>query len=176
MKTIVMGFAAGVAALAGQAASAQTTAAPAPDCAADPIYQQQDFTLGHWDVYNKGVKTAEVKMERVLGGCAIYEVWTPLGENKKGHGLGLFAYSRMNKQWGYFWVADNPANTVFTGSLIKPGEMRYVTERPLPTGGTRLRHWTLSLEPDGTVRELSVGTDDRKTWTTEYDLIWHKKK
>jgi hypothetical protein len=145
-----------------------------PACVDDPIFAQQDFTLGHWDVYSGGKKTAEVLMEKTLKGCAIHETWSTL-ENRPGNGLGLFTYSRLFKSWGYFWVADNGTTTAFTGGLQAPGNMRFLTEAPLPNGGKRLRHWSLILQSDGSVRELSVGTNDGKTWTTEYDLLWRKK-
>jgi hypothetical protein len=88
----------------------------------------------------------------------------------------LFNYSRLLGSWGYTWATDDGAATAFRGNLIKPGEMRYVTEKPLPGGKVRLRHWTLYAMPDGTVRELAVGTEDGgKTWTTDYDLKWVRR-
>ena len=153
--------------------AAQAQDKPVP-CSEDPIFRQQDFTVGHWDVYSKDRKTAEVRMEKVLKDCAIHETWTTV-EGRPGNGLGLFTYSRLHQRWGYFWAADTGQTTSFTGALQETGNIRYVTEAPLPDGGKRLRHWSLILQPDGTVRELSVGTNDGKTWTTEYDLLWRKK-
>lgn len=155
------------------AATAQAQDKPAP-CAEDPLFGHQDFTLGHWDVYAGDKKSAEVLMEKVLKDCAIHETWTTI-DNRPGNGLGLFTYSRLLKDWGYFWVSDVGQTTAFRGTVQKPGEIRYVTEAPLPNGGKRLRHWSLILQPDGAVRELSVGTNDGSTWTTEYDLLWRKK-
>jgi len=152
------------AALAGEA--------PTP-CASDPTFSQQDFVLGHWAVYTAGKKTAEVRLEKALNGCAIRETWTPV-DAKPGNGLGLFTYSRLLKKWGYFWVADTAQTTAFMGDAQGKNKMLYVTEAPLANGGKRLRHWTLALQPDGTVQELSVGTNDGSTWTTEYELMWHK--
>jgi len=162
-------------ALVAAPAAAQTPPSPPPSCAADPMFRQQDFTIGSWDVSRNGAKNAEVHMERVLGGCAIQEHWVvPAG--KSGAGIGLFTYSRVLKAWTYAWAADTGAATMFTGQSISPTEIRYDTERPLPNGGKRLRHWTLSLQPDGRIRELSVGSDDNgATWTTEYELFWTKK-
>lgn len=160
------------------AASALFLSAPAsaqaPGCA-DAIYAGQDFTVGTWDVFSDGKKSAEVKMEKVLDGCAIHETWTtPAG--KKGNGLGIFVYSSLLKGWSYLWASDTGATTSFIGQIIKPGEIRYVTEKPLGDGKVRLRHWSLIQQPDGKVRELSVGTEDGgATWTTEYDLLWVKK-
>src|SRR5687768_14236245 len=54
--------------LIGAAAHGQDKPVP---CADDPIFKQQDFTVGHWDVYANGKKTAEVRMEKVLKDCAI---------------------------------------------------------------------------------------------------------
>lgn len=149
-------------------------AAQAPGCT-DAIYAGQDFTVGEWDVYNGDKKSAEVKMEKVLDGCAIHETWT-VPQGKKGNGLGIFVYSSLLKGWSYLWASDTGATTSFIGQIIKPGEIRYVTEKPLGEGKVRLRHWSLIQQPDGRVRELSVGTEDGgATWTTEYDLYWVKK-
>ena len=162
-------------AFAAAPAVAQTPPAPPPSCASDPQFRLQDFTLGSWDVSRNGQKNAVVHMERVLGGCAILERWeVPAG--KSGAGIGLFTYSRVLKAWTYAWAADTGAATMFTGQSLSPTEIRYDTERPLANGGKRLRHWTLSLLPDGKIRELSVGSDDNgATWTTEYDLLWTKR-
>ena len=148
---------------------------PGPEtCRTDPKFREQDFTVGRWDVYTGDKKTAEVTMDLILNDCVIKETWTT--GRPTGDGIGVFNYSPMLKNWGYYWATNNGATTSFRGSLIKPGEMRYVTERPLEGGKVRLRHWTLYAMPDGSIRELSVGTDDGgKTWTTEYDLKWVKK-
>ncbi|WP_156256324.1 hypothetical protein [Sandarakinorhabdus oryzae] len=149
------------------------TPPPTETCRADALFRQQDFTLGHWDVFNGEKKTAEVTMTLTLNDCVIEERWTVLDAARGGNGVGLFNYSPLLKNWGYYWATDTGATTSFRGSLIKPGEMRYVTERPLPNGKFRLRHWTLFANPDGTIRELSVGTEDGgATWITEYDLKW----
>lgn len=143
-------------------------------CADDANYQQHAFTVGKWDVLYGTIKAAEVRMEPVLKGCAINETWTQMG-GRPGDGHGLFTYSRQLKSWHYLWAADNGNATSFNGVMTKPGEMLYVMSFPLPQGGKRIRHWTLTLQPDGHVRELSRGSDDDgKTWTTEYDLTWVK--
>jgi len=164
--------------LALVAATPASAAAPAspPSCAMDPLYRQLDFTLGTWDVYANGKKDARVTMERALGGCAIHERWVSIsGKPRSGNGLGLFTYSRLESRWLYLWAADTASATSFLGTEQSKDRVLFVTERPLVGGGVRLRHWTLSREPDGTVRELSVGTEDQgRTWTTEYDLRWRR--
>lgn len=144
-------------------------------CSDDPLFHQQDFTIGDWDVYEGTTKTAEVKLEKALKECAIRETWTSV-DGTSVNGLGLFMYSRLLKSWGYFWVADNGWTTAFTGAMQQPDRMLYATEAPLPSGGRRLRRWTLALQSDGSVQELSVGSNDGKAWTTDYELIWRKRK
>jgi hypothetical protein len=145
-----------------------------PACAEDPRYALQDFTVGHWDVYNGERKTAEVKMEKVLKGCSIFETWMNTSGVATGH--GYFNFARGINSWQYFWTSDSGDTVHFIGSLIKPGEMRYVVTYKRPQGD-RLEHWSLIAMPDGTVQELSRTTDDGgQTWRTGYDLRWHKKK
>ncbi|WP_298171669.1 hypothetical protein [Novosphingobium sp.] len=158
-------------------AAAQAPASPADTCRNDPKFREQDFTLGSWDVYTGEKKTDEVTMSLILNDCAIEEHWKKTDGHPTGNGIGLFNYSRLLGSWGYTWATDDGAATVFRGNLVKPGEMRYVTEKPLPGGKVRLRHWTLYAMPDGTVRELAIGTEDGgKTWTTDYDLKWVRRK
>lgn len=155
--------------LVADGARAQTT-----PCADNPTYHQQDFALGDWDVYAAGKKTAQVRLEPVLGGCAIHETWTAL--SGKGNGIGLFNWSQVLKAWSYAWASDTGSATVFTGAASGEHGMLYITRRPTEAGGTRVRHWTLIEQPDHTIRELSVGSNDGgTTWTTEYELIWKKR-
>lgn len=156
--------------------SAPAVAQEPPPCLDDPKFRALDFALGTWDVFTDGVKTDEVTMAPVLKHCAIHETWRT-AQDGSANGLGLFVYSRLLGDWGYLWAADDGTTTFFRGNPVRAGEMRYVTERPLPNGKIRLRHWSLILQPDGTVRELSVGTEDGgKTWTTEYEMFWKNRR
>lgn len=158
----------------GLVADARAAQTP-PGCAKDAHFSQQDFALGDWDVYAGGRKTATVRLEKVLKGCGMRETWTPVGR-ATGHGIGVFTYSRLLGHWGYFWVADTGQTTVFSGDLRGPNAMLYVTEAPLPDGGHKQRHWTLTLQPDGSIQELSVGSTDGHSWSKEYELTWHRSQ
>ena len=129
--------------------SAVLAAETAPTaCSTDSRYFEQDFTLGDWDVYEKGQKSASVHLEKVLNGCAIQETWAPVGGGGE-HGIGLFTYSRILGHWGYFWVADNGQTTAFIGDQRTSNEMLYITYAPIAGGGRKERHWTLALQSDG---------------------------
>jgi len=144
-------------------------------CTMDARYNQQDFSLGDWDVYEGEQKLASAHIEKVLKGCAIQETWIPLGESGE-HGIGLFTYSRLLGHWGYFWVADNGQTTAFTGDQRGSDDLLYVTYAPVAGGGRKERHWTLTLQSDGSIRELSVGSVDGKTWSQEYELTWRRRR
>lgn len=166
--------------LAAPVSEAQTPKPPQSKmgsaCQDDPNYHLQDFAVGSWDVYAGEKRTAEVRLEWVLGGCAINEVWTPADPGGKGHGRGLFTYSKLLKAWHYYWAADGGTTTYFTSAPSKPGEILYVTTLTTAAGKLRRRHWTLTAQSDGGVRELSLATEDNgQTWSTEYDLSWRRK-
>jgi hypothetical protein len=159
------------------AAAAAAESAHSPDtCKTDANFRAQDFTVGSWDVYRANTKTAEVKMELILNDCAIRQTWTVPAAKTTGNVAGLFSYSPIQKGWIYAFSTDYANNNYFIGQLVSPGQMRYETKVTLPEGNVRLRRWTLSLQGDGSVVEKSVGsTDDGKTWSDEYELIWKKK-
>lgn len=177
MKAVFLGLA--------LAASTATTAgsqpARAPDqCKSDPAYHAYDFALGKWDVSRErdGVmqKTAEVEMTSVLNGCAVQEHWTVPPEKPTGNVNGMFAYSAVQKAYIYSFATDYANNNYFVGHAVRPGEILYITELETPEGVNRVRHWSLTLMPDGRLDERSVRSDDQgKSWTVEYDLYWKKR-
>jgi hypothetical protein len=147
---------------------------PCQDPQGHPEFRQLDFWTGNWEVFNKDKKLSEVTIEKILNDCGLAETWTAAGTGNDGRGLS--SYDALTKKWEYFWVAANGYMSHWTGALLG-NEMRFVREQPNPKGGTRLRHWSLFSLPDGKVRELSLGsTDGGKTWTTEYDFTWIRKK
>lgn len=164
------------------AAAVCVTLAPAghaadapPACSADAHYNKQDFALGKWDVYSGAHKIGTIHLEKVLNGCGIRETWTEVGK-PDGHGMGLFTYSRLLGHWVHFWVEDTGQASELSGDSHGTNDMLYVTDVPQPEGGKKERHWTLKLQPDGSIQELSVASTDGQTWSTEFELIWRKRK
>ncbi|MGH9701612.1 MAG: hypothetical protein ACRD52_19435 [Candidatus Acidiferrales bacterium] len=147
---------------------------PCLDPQGHPEFHQLDFWAGTWEVFNKDKKLSDTTIEKVLNGCGLAETWTATGAGNNG--LGMSSYDALTKKWEYFWVAENGYMSHWEGSLID-NEMRFVREQPDPKGGMRLRHWSLFNLPDGKIRELSLSSSDGgKTWTTEYDFTWVRKK
>jgi hypothetical protein len=151
----------------------ETKTQQTPACKDLSEFRQLDFWLGDWEVFDKGQKLSDTRVEPVLKDCALAETWVAV---EGGHGgRGLSTYAPLTQKWEYFWVADNGYMSHWTGILIG-NEMRFAAEQTRE-GVKKLRHWSLIKMPDGSVRELSVGSSDGgKTWVTEYDFMWHHKK
>lgn len=145
---------------------------PAP-CNSLDDYRQQDYALGEWEIFENGHKSADAQLVKDLSGCAIRLTWTPAGPSEP-RGLGLFTYSQALGRWTYLWVTDGGQTSYSTGELRHPDDMQYVTEHPLRGGGRRIRKWGLSLQADGTLRELSMGSDNGHDWSVEFDLVWRR--
>jgi hypothetical protein len=140
-------------------------------CKDRPEFRQLDFWLGDWEVFNKDQKLSNTRVEHILNDCALAETWQPVEGGHAGHGVST--YDPLTQKWEYFWVADNAYMSHWTGVLID-NEMRFATEQTRD-GVTKLRRWSLIRMPNGSVRELSVGSSDGgKTWVTEYDFMWRR--
>ena len=152
---------------------AQHAAEPCKDAQANPEYRQLDFWVGEWNVFSGKQKVGESSVRLILKDCVVYENWSGL---QGGDGKSFNKYDPVAHRWDQFWVSDSGTTNYFKGSLVD-GAMRYVYERPTPSGGTLIRHLTFSKLPDGNVRQLSErSTDAGKTWATEYDFVYVKKQ
>jgi len=161
-----------IALIAGAPVLAAQTRTPRPACKDRAEFRQLDFWIGNWEVFNKEQKLADTTVQPVLKDCALEELWTG---TRGSDGKGLSTYNERTKKWEYFWVAASGTTSHFAGELMGT-EMRFAMDQVQPDGSIRQRHWSLILQPDGRVRELSVGSSDNgKTWTTEYDYEWRKK-
>lgn len=135
-----------------------------------------DFWIGNWEVFDRETKIADATVQKVLKNCALAETWTAV-LHRNNDGRGLSTYNPLTKKWEYFWVADDAYTSSWTGGTMGGGGMRFDTNWPTPDGGSKLRRWSLFNLPDGRVREFCVNSvDGGKSWKTEYDLMWVKKK
>lgn len=156
----------------GGPATAQDS--PAKPCAEDPLFAQFDYLLGTWDVLRQGRKTAQVRWEKALNGCGITEHWTSVNPGR-GDGLGLMTYSRLRGSPTYYWISDNGGNTSYVAAEARPNDITFLTQTPHPSGtGTRARRFQLASQPDGTILERSLASDNGGPFQPEFELIWHR--
>lgn len=165
----------------GQAIPASATAAdgsppqqgPPVVCAGEPERHRFDFWIGEWDVTTRDGKPAGSSViESVSGGCALLENWTSRGG---GRGKSLNAYNPAIKQWQQYWIGQDGQVAEFRSSKFDGKSMAFfIKDDAKPLVLRRLRFTPIDAK---TVRQHAESSDDGgKSWKTEYDLYYHRKR
>jgi hypothetical protein len=151
---------------------APAAAAEGP-CRATEVSRNLDFWLGDWDVYVGRELAGRDIVERVIGGCAVTELWR---DTAGGEGMSLFAYDARKDLWTQTWVtndssmpggikfkvlrAHGPQTTTFQGEIeSKSGPVYY--DRTI-----------LTAVPGGRVRQQIQVSRDGVAWRTGFDAIY----
>lgn len=142
-------------------------------CKAAPEFRQFDFWIGEWEVKNaQGQPAGSSSVQLILGQCIIFENWTG-GSGTSGKSFNI--YDANDKKWHQSWVDDKGTFTHYIGG-IQDGKMVLVADT-IVEGKKTLAKMTFSKLPNGDVRQFGENsTDEGKTWVTEFDLIYSRKK
>jgi ketosteroid isomerase-like protein len=134
-----------------------------------------DFWVGDWDVFDApspSKSVAHVRVDRVLGGCALreeYEDTTGL----KGQSLSLYDESRG--QWHQSWVSNRGQLLTLEGAS-KGDALTLEGHDRTAEGIERRVQATWKPVPEG-VRETAIrSVDGGKTWTPWFDLTFRPRK
>lgn len=145
-----------------------------------PEYRQFDFWVGQWEAFGpKGNKAGDSKISIILDSCVILEEWT--GTPNKGFtytGKSFNSYNSATKQWQQTWT-DNTGNTTeFLRGEGGNGKIVYYADKVTGSKGEIfMRRLTFTKLSDDKVRQFGEKSDDEgKTWVTEYDLEYRRKK
>jgi hypothetical protein len=155
--------------------STAQTAAPKPaptPCVNDPERHHFDFWIGEWDVATKsGSPQGRSVIQSVSGGCAILENWTSLNG---GNGKSLNAYNPEIRQWQQYWIGQDGKVSEFRASEFDGTSITFFSKNGAePRSSGRL---TFTPVDKATVRQhAETSTDGGKTWTTTFDLYYHRK-
>jgi ketosteroid isomerase-like protein len=138
-----------------------------PQCSS-PEHHQFDFWAGDWDVYdrdNPKVRSAHVRVDRILGGCVLHETYEdPTGH----HGESFSIYDAARKVWHQTWVTNRGELLVIEGKFESGAMNLNGTDyaKNVEVRGT----WK---QEDGGVRETAYYVSDagrtRKLW---FDLMF----
>ena len=145
-----------------------------------PVFRQFDFWVGNWEAFANGTKGGDSKISIILDSCVILEEWTSAG-SQQGlifSGKSFNMYNVATKQWQQTWV-DNTGNTTeFLRGEGADGKIVYYADKVVgPKGKVFMRKLTFTKLSNDKVRQLGERSDDDgKTWTTEYDLEYRRKK
>jgi hypothetical protein len=188
----ILSIAAGTITAASSVMSAQTTAtATAPQTTAQPASSSQsapspcanaperhrfDFWIGEWNVTtspkNDAAKGGSSVIQSVSGGCALLENWTSI---KGGQGKSLNAYNPLVHEWQQYWIGQDGNVTEFRTSHFDGTSLSFLTDnRPGPNLIGRLTF--TPIDSDLVRQHYESSGDSGKTWTTVYDLYYHRKR
>ena len=143
-------------------------------CVYNEKARELDFWVGNWDVYNKaGQYAGSNRVERELAECVIHENWTSPGDGLNGQSFST--YDPVIDKWRQTWVDNQGATYQFVGEIVD-GAMVFNRESEDAEGNVILTRMTLAPLEDGKIHQFGQNsTDDGRTWTTNFDLIYMRK-
>lgn len=150
-------------------------------CEKDPIYNQFDFWVGEWSVYDlKGNLAGESKISKILDNCVVLEEWTSANKQQglTYSGKSFNSYNAATKQWQQNWIDNIGGSTEFLTGHFENDAMRFIS-RPFNNGKNivSVRRLTFYKLKDKKVRQHGeISNDEGKTWNTEYDLEYRPKQ
>jgi hypothetical protein len=140
-----------------------------------PEYRQFDFWLGDWDTYevNSPDKiVARNRVTRILGGCALLEVY----EQRDGlNGQSFTIYDAARKVWHQSWVTNRGQLLIIEGGL--QGDRMVLTGIDRGADGKSRLIRGIWTGVTGGVRETAeTSSDDGKTWKPFFDIVFRPHK
>ena len=144
-----------------------------------PKSRALDFWIGEWDVRPSGGPAtrppSKSRIERVEDGCVIAEYYTtPQGYS----GRSINAYDATKKRWQQTWM-DNQGGVHNYFGQARDGNVYYEADGVFVPGQAKLVKAKMTFFNQGKdqVRQLGEqSTDEGKTWTTAYDLIYTRRQ
>ncbi|MBZ5489560.1 MAG: tetratricopeptide repeat protein [Acidobacteriia bacterium] len=144
-------------------------------CVHHPEYREFDFWIGEWDVVTtQGHNPAGTSsIQPIIDQCVLLENWTGGGG---GTGKSFNHYDTSRKIWMQDWV-DSRSNSIHFEGKLEDGVMSYYAESRKPDGTPIRRHLQFFKLDSDHVRQFSQqSSDGGKSWTTEYDFTYNRKK
>ncbi len=147
----------------------------AQDCTCcHDVYNQFDFWVGEWDVFDTtGKKVGENNIRKVEGGCLLTERWEGMA-GSTGRSQNFF--TPEDSLWNQVWV-DNSGYSLFMKGTGGNGKMVLTSE--LMKGGKSGQYKneiTWSLQDDGSVRQIwRVYSAKGEPLRILFDGIYRKK-
>ena len=146
-----------------------------------PVYRQFDFWLGEWEAFGtNGQKAGDSKISLILDSCIVLEEWTSatVTQGIRYAGKSFNTYNAATKQWQQTWVDNVGGSNEYLEGV--GGNNRIIfTTKPFPFSKDTLAIRRLSFHKlsDDKVRQFGeISKDNGKSWSTEYDLEYRRRK
>jgi len=145
-----------------------------------PAFRQFDFWIGEWEAFGPKGKAGDSKISMILDSCIILEEWTSanLTQGLRYAGKSFNTYNTGTKQWQQTWVDNVGGSTEYLRGEGSDGKIVFYADKNIgQQGKTFMRRLTFTKLSNDKVRQFAERSDDEgKTWTTEYDLEYRRKK
>ena len=172
MKAVLI---AGVLVVPAAAMGQGKTPEAAPPCRQTEVSRNLDFWVGDWDVYVGSELAGRDTVERMLGGCAVTEVWKGTG-GPGDEGMSLFSYDARKDLWTQNWVTSDSATP--GGIKVKvlrahsPTSTTFQGEIEGKSGAVYYDRTILTAMPGGRVHQQIQVSRDGVAWRTGFDAIY----
>ena len=143
-------------------------------CQSRPESHLFDFWIGEWDVTTpQGQPAGKSSVQQILSQCVIFENWT---DRQGGQGKSFNAYNADYNMWQQFWTDQYGRVTEYRESERTPEKgLRFLAHQGPPDHQTLIRMTFTPIDAK-TVRQFGeTSTDNGKTWTTSFDLLYHRR-
>ena len=145
-------------------------------CMADAHAREFDFWLGEWDVYVTGTQqhTGHSLIQMVSGGCAILENW----DSPASTGKSINFIDPNTNKWKQSWSGSyTNGNQEFTNGEYRDSAIHFDFETKDAQGNKIIGSFIFYNQGPNQVRQFSeTSSDNGKTWTTNYDFTYIRKK
>src|SRR5436190_412315 len=143
-------------------------------CQSRPESHLFDFWIGEWDVTTpQGQPGGKSSVQQILSQCVIFENWT---DRQGGQGKSFNAYNVDYNMWQQFWTDQYGRVTEYRESERTPeGWLRFLAHQRLAQGPSHIRMTFTPIDRNTVHQYGETSTDNGKTWTTSFDLYYHRK-
>lgn len=157
-----------------------TTTAQRKPCG-DSLHRQFDFWIGEWEAFGTDNKKAgDSKITVMLDSCIILEEWlsATVAKGLRYAGKSYNTYNAAKKRWQQYWVDNAGGVTEYLYGHYEKGKMIVETaNEKQPDGSVKIQKMTFyDLDPDKIRQHGESSTDGGKTWKTDFDLEYRRKK
>jgi hypothetical protein len=149
---------------------------PASPCSSNPVYRQFDFWIGEWEAFSAKGKGGDSKIERILDSCVILENWTSAQANYSGKSYNTF--NAATGKWQQYWVDNKGGVTEYFDGHFENDKMILQTANTKQGDGSfKIQKMTFyKISADKVRQHGESSTDTGKTWKTDFDLEYRRKK
>lgn len=149
-------------------------------CENNPKYNEFDFWIGEWTVYNTQNKIAGFsKISKILENCVVLEEWTSTNQFNNGityAGKSYNTFDANTGEWQQTWVDNVGGSTEFLHGKYENNALTFLTDLfKIDSVNYAKRKLTFFYLDKNKVRQQGeISSDKGKTWKTEYDLEYRR--